>query len=107
MARKRKTAKGKGKGKGNKKKNRKELYASEAQRKAYGQPESKKREKYPANYYLDPQNKKYPYKDPKTGKPSPKLLRSAISVANMQGDKKISEKAQRILARILGKKKKK
>jgi hypothetical protein len=55
---------------------------------------SKKRKEMPRSYFLDPKNRKYPYK--KNGKISCEGLRSAIKVASFQGDTKIKKKAQRL-----------
>jgi len=55
---------------------------------------SKKRKEMPRSYFLDPKNRKYPYK--KNGKISCEGLRSAIRVAGLQGDTKIKKKAQRL-----------
>lgn len=58
----------------------------------------KERKKYPKNYFLDPINRKYPYRY-KTGSISCKALKSAITLANMHKDKKVKERAERLYKR--------
>ena len=62
---------------------------------------SEERNKMPKDAFLDPENKLYPYKEKVNGKwvVSVEGLRAAISVANMQGNTKISKKASKLLSK--------
>jgi len=53
------------------------------------------RRKAPQNYFLDPQNRRYPYKT-HTGKISCSRLLAAIILARLHKDREILEKAQRL-----------
>jgi hypothetical protein len=63
---------------------------------------SEKREDMPSHVFLMPDERKYPVKEKRNGEwvYTKTALRSAISVANMQGDVSVSRKAQELLAKL-------
>ena len=69
---------------------------------------TKKREAMPASAFLDSKNKKYPYKVKRDGEwePSKAGLRAAKSRAAQQHKTALVKKADNIMARNFGKKKK-
>lgn len=59
------------------------------------------REKLPADYFLDQENRRYPYKN-KDGSINCYMLRSAIRLAGMHGDEQIQKKAQELYNKHCG-----
>lgn len=59
------------------------------------------RQKLPENYFLDPQNRRYPYKN-KDGSINCYMLRSAIRLAGMHGDDSIKAKAEELYNKHCG-----
>jgi len=53
------------------------------------------REKLPEDYFLDPKNRRYPYRN-KDGSINCYMLRSAIRLAGMHGDDGIKAKAEEL-----------
>ena len=53
------------------------------------------REKLPEDYFLDPKNRRYPYKN-KDGSINCYMLRSAIRLAGMHGEDSIKSKAEEL-----------
>ena len=62
----------------------------------------KKREKLPAKYFLLPGQRKYPYINPNTGKPSARLLTAAYRRARQYKNYKVAAKAARLLKKYFG-----
>ena len=61
---------------------------------------SKKRDDMPESDFLEPKEKKYPWK--LGGKPSRKMLLAAMRRATMQGDSAIASKAKSLLKKHFG-----
>lgn len=59
------------------------------------------REKVPADYFLDPENRRYPYKN-RDGSINCYMLRSAIRLAGMHGEEGIKQKAQELFNKHCG-----
>lgn len=57
---------------------------------------SKAREKMPASYFLLPKERKFPYKDPQTGKISCEGLKQAMKRAAQHGYTNVFNKAQKL-----------
>lgn len=57
---------------------------------------SKARSQMPQSYFLLPSEKKFPYKDPKTGKISCEGLMSQMRRAQQHGYKSVFQKAQKL-----------
>jgi len=64
----------------------------------------KEREKVPADYFLDPDNRRYPYKN-RDGSINCYMLRSAIRLASMHGEESIRKRAQELYDKYCGGKK--
>jgi len=62
------------------------------------------REKLPADYFLDPKRRRYPYRN-KDGSVNCYMARAAKRLALMHGEKQIARKADRILKEYCGGKK--
>ncbi len=56
----------------------------------------KKRKKLPSSYFLMPKERKFPYKDPKTGKIRCDLLKAAIVRAAQHNYPTVEQKARRL-----------
>jgi len=59
------------------------------------------RKKLPADYFLDPKRRRYPYRN-KDGSINCYMLRSAKRLAAMHGDTAIARKADRLLKEYCG-----
>jgi hypothetical protein len=59
------------------------------------------REKLPEDHFLDPKNRRYPYKN-KDGSINCYMLRSAIRLASMHGEDGIKAKAQELYKKYCG-----
>jgi len=62
----------------------------------------KRRRELPARYFLLPKQRKYPYVNPNTGKPSVYLLTAAYRRAKQYHRNDIAAKAARLLKRYFG-----
>ncbi|ADO45306.1 hypothetical protein Hydth_0910 [Hydrogenobacter thermophilus TK-6] len=59
------------------------------------------RQKLPEDYFLDPKNRRYPYKN-KDGSINCYMLRAAIRLAGMHGDDSIKAKAEEFFQKYCG-----
>jgi len=59
----------------------------------------KKRKKLPADYFLLPKERKFPYRDPKTGKVRCDLLGAVIARSRQHGYSEVARKARSLLQR--------
>lgn len=59
------------------------------------------REKLPEDYFLDPKNRRYPFKN-KDGSINCYMLKSAIKLAGMHKDEEIQKKAQELYQKHCG-----
>lgn len=59
------------------------------------------RQKLPEDYFLDPKNRRYPYKN-KDGSINCYMLRAAIRLAGMHGDDSIKAKAEELFQKHCG-----
>jgi hypothetical protein len=59
------------------------------------------RQKLPEDYFLDPKNRRYPYRN-KDGSINCYMLKSAIRLAGMHGEDSIKAKAQELYEKYCG-----
>ena len=57
----------------------------------------KKRKKLPASYFFLPKERKFPWRDPRTGKPRCDLIKAAIVRAEQHGYAEVARKARSLL----------